>query len=129
MIPSWPRSPLTLNTLPLIGSVASGCLTISAKTGSFIAASASWIRSCGELTEAGEKPLASAKCVCFNPRPAALVFILSTKTAVVPESQSARRSATLFPEGTSIAWSAWYSLSCSPALTGNADCPWLRSLL
>src|SRR6266550_909510 len=58
-IPSSPTTASTLNTLPAMGRVASGWATISANTGSRSAISARAIRSSGEPTVCGDRPVAS----------------------------------------------------------------------
>ena len=80
------------------------------------------------LTVAGSAPLASAYRVPGSPNRRAQVFILATNAPSEPASHRASREAMLFPEGISIASSAWRSVSSSPGITRTTDWPCRWSL-
>jgi hypothetical protein len=61
------------------------------------------------------------------PRARAVAFIRATNRAWLPASQRARIQAMLSADGSSGAFSAWRSLTCSPAVSGASESPWRTS--
>ena len=78
---------------------------MAAKTGSFIAAMPSLIRSLAVLTVSGEMPAGSANNVFTSPRALARWFIRSTKALSELASQRASVCAKLLADGISMPWS------------------------